>query len=179
MVDLKKNLITINNKKVRVFPENSGYYPADDMPKYIEKLEARNKPKERKSRTDLVTGMVIIVLEGEFAAKRVIFLKQTGDFKALCCGPEPVNKVPFFTIDERFLLKTSTILDVKVNCDKIDVKDVYECFSEKEITDNKTAEMKKIEDELLKAISSVKFMRSYLETLFNINENDGEIPTHF
>ncbi|RVD93329.1 60s ribosomal L6 [Tubulinosema ratisbonensis] len=179
MVDPKKNFITINNRKIRVLPECAGYYPADDMPEYMQILEKRNQPKERKPRSDLVTGMVVIVLEGEFAARRVVFLKQLPGNKALCCGPQPINKVPFFTIDERFLLKTSTILDISVNCDKIESKDVYDCMSEAEITENKTSEMKKVEDEILKAISKVKFMRTYLETLFNINENEGEVPTNF
>nr|CBH28918.1 60S RIBOSOMAL PROTEIN L6 [Anncaliia algerae] len=179
MADLKKNYVTINNRQIRVLPERAGYYPADDMPLYLQKLEERNKPKERESRKDLVQGMVIVALEGEFAAKRVVFLKQVDGFKALCCGPEPINKVPFFLIDERFLLKTSTVLDLKVDCENIDINSVFECNKDLEISSNKTSNMVKIEEEVLKSVKKVKFMRCYLETLFNINENDGKVPTTF
>lgn len=174
MIDASK-LSVLSRRGIKVIPEEAGLYPADDLPAYVEKLEKRLQKKPRTRRSDLVKGCVVVVLEGDFTARRVVFLKQVEDNKALCCGPAPINNVPFFLIDERYLLKTSTVLDFKTDVD-IDVSGVFES-KRGEVADrmevDASSDQKRIEDAILDAASSIKFMKRYLATPFKMPEFKG------
>ncbi|AFN83592.1 60S ribosomal protein L6 [Encephalitozoon romaleae SJ-2008] len=158
-------------KEVRVIPDDAGLYMPDDIPKFVEKYKARTARKPRVRRTDLVKGMVVVVLEGVFASKRVVYLKGLEDNLALCAGPKSINGVPLFKIDERYLLATSTVLDINVNVD-IDEKDIiltkrddYTAPMDVEMTDAE----KKIDEEIAKVAKEIKFMKSYLSEPFEID----------
>lgn len=174
MIDASK-LSVLSRRGIKVIPEEAGLYPADDLPAYVEKLEKRLQKKPRVRRSDLVKGCVVVVLEGDFTARRVVFLKQVEENKALCCGPAPVNNVPFFLIDERYLLRTSTVLDFKADID-IDVSGVFES-KRGEVADrmevDASSDQKRIEDAILDAASSIKFMKRYLATPFKMPELKG------
>lgn len=163
-------IISVNSKKIRVIPEAAGLYPADDLPPYIEKLMERMAKKSRLARDDLVKGNVVIVLEGDYTGKRVVFLKQLDNNQALCCGPSQINSVPFFTIDEKYLLKTSVVLDFDGNVD-IEMDGILE--SKRGVVVEKsdrtsTRNEKKIEDAITKKAASIKFMKKYLSTPFKM-----------
>ncbi|ELQ76839.1 60s ribosomal protein L6 [Trachipleistophora hominis] len=165
-------------KKLQIMPPRAGYYPTDDMPEYIEKILAMKQNKVRKIRKDLVPGMIVVVLEGQYAGSRVVFIKQVEENKAICIGPSSINSIPLFSIDERFLLKTSTILKIS----DYDLKDVKECSMDVnyENEDVETSELEqRIEGDLLKEIAKIKFMRTYLKTPFKAPENDHPLAFNY
>lgn len=143
----------------------------DDIPKFVEKYKARTARKPRVGRTDLAKGMVVVVLEGIFASKRVVYLKGLEGNLALCAGPKSINGVPLFKIDERYLLATSTVLDINVNVDIdeeniiLTKRDDYTTPMDAEMTDAE----KKIDEEIAKAVKEIKFMKSYLSEPFEID----------
>ena len=175
MADLLAQTIVLNGKKIKVIPEEAGMYPSDDLPAHIEKLQKRMERKKRPARDDLSKGNVVVALEGAFSGCRVVFLKQVAGNKALCCGPSPVNGIPFFMIDERYLLRTSTILEFKEGVD-IDTSGIPETRRDppsKIEAAEPTAEQEKIEVSILKAVDGIKFMRKYLEAPFKMPEFKG------
>ncbi|KMV65703.1 ribosomal protein L14E/L6E/L27E [Encephalitozoon cuniculi EcunIII-L] len=158
-------------KGVRVIPDDAGLYMPDDIPRFVEKYKARTARKPRVRRTDLVKGMVVVVLEGVFASRRVVYLKGLEDNIALCAGPKSINGIPLFRIDERYLLATSTVLDLNMDID-IDGKDtvlterdVYAVPMDVEMTDAE----RKIDEEIAKAARRVEYMKSYLSEPFEID----------
>nr|6ZU5_LE0 Chain LE0, eL6 [Paranosema locustae] len=169
MIDTSK-LSMLSRRGIKVIPEEAGLYPSDDLPAYIEKLEKRMQKKPRVRRTDLVKGCIVVVLEGDFTARRVVFLKQVENNKALCCGPAPINNVPFFVIDERYLLRTSTVLDLKEDVN-IDISTVFE--SKRGVVADRmdidaNSDQKRIENAIVDAVSSIRFMKRYLATPFKM-----------
>ncbi|ADM12106.2 ribosomal protein L6e domain-containing protein [Encephalitozoon intestinalis ATCC 50506] len=158
-------------KEVRVIPDEAGLYMPDDIPQFVEKYKAKTARKPRARRSDLSKGMVVVVLEGVFASRRVVYLKALEDNLALCAGPKSVSGVPFFKIDERYLLATSTILSigVDVNVDEKNIilseRDVYDVPMDVEMTDAE----KKIDEEIAKAVKEIKYMRTYLSEPFEID----------
>lgn len=156
-------------KEVRVLAEDAGLYMPDDVPGFVEKYKARTAQKPRVARSDLLKGMVVVVLEGVFASRRVVYLKGLEGNLALCAGPRSVNGIPLFKIDERYLLATSTVLDISVDADGKDAvlaeRDVYTMPMDVEMTD----EEKRVDEEVAKAVKKVEFMKAYLAEPFEID----------
>ncbi|ELA48095.1 hypothetical protein VCUG_00333 [Vavraia culicis subsp. floridensis] len=165
-------------RKLQIMPPKAGYYPMDDMPEYIKKILAMKQKRARKARKDLEPGMIVVVLEGQYSGSRVVFLKQTEDNRAVCIGPSSVNNIPLFSIDERFLLSTSTIL--KVN--DYDLKDVKECSMDVNYENNEseTSELeRRIEGDVLKEIAKMKFMKTYLKSPFKVTDNEHPLAFNY
>lgn len=158
-------------KEVRVIPEDISLYIPDDTPAFVEKYKNRTARKPRTERTDLVKGMVVVVLEGVFASKRVIYLEKLENNLALCAGPKSINGVSFFKIDERYLFATSMVLkiDIKINLDNVILseRDVYTAPMDVEMNDAE----KEIDARIVKAIEEVKFMKTYLSEPFEIDSS--------
>ncbi|KAF7682530.1 60S ribosomal protein L6 [Astathelohania contejeani] len=160
-------------KKLYISPPEAGYYPADDLPKYVEKLRKRAEIKPKPRRTDLVKGNIVVVLEGEYASMRVVYLGQLDNYMALCIGPSSVNGIPLFKINERYLLRTSMVLDFKID---VNVKDseVYESKRDslESRMDVEPSETElKIQSAVMDAISQHKAMKKYLSTPFTVDRN--------
>merc|ERR1711874_662084 len=66
----------------------------------------------RKLRASLAPGAVAIVLAGVHKGKRVIVLKQLGTGLLLITGPYKVNGCALRRVNQRYLLATSTKVDV-------------------------------------------------------------------
>lgn len=165
-------------KKLQIIPPKAGYYPTDDMPDYIQKILEMTKEKQRKVRTDLELGMVVVVLEGQYSGSRVVHLGQVENNLAVCIGPSSINSIPIFAIDERFLLKTSTIFKIS----KYDLKDVSECSMEIGFENGnlESSELeRRIEGEILNEVSKVKYMKTYLKTPFKVSESDHPLAFNY
>lgn len=168
-----------NEQKLQIMPPQAGYYPVDDMPEYIEKIMEMTKPKTRKLRSDLQTGMVCIVTDGEFIGKRVFYIANKTDEKhfAVCTGPASINSVRLFAIDERFLFKTSLIVEISSPSEN-EINEVQKC--EMSICGKKTEESQassalenKLEKELLQQISKIKHLKSYIQSSFVVPQGDA------
>merc|ERR1711935_484414 len=79
----------------------------------------------RKVRASLVAGTVAIVLAGVHKGKRVIVLKQLGTGLLLVTGPHKLNGCPMRRVNQRYLLATSTKVDVSSVVIPENIDDLY------------------------------------------------------
>merc|ERR1711953_487182 len=158
-------------QKLQIMPPSASYYPVDDMPLYVEKIEKLYETKERKLRSDLTSGMIVVVLDGEHMGKRVVYLKNNG-VMAVCIGPSSINNVPMFSIDERFLFKTSTVVNIgNLNLDVEATPCSMDILSKSDNTPSEAE--KKIESHILKEVSKVKYLKTYLKSMFSLPGGDA------
>jgi large subunit ribosomal protein L6e len=88
----------------------SKYYPADDV---AQPKKARKSVRPAKVRSSLQPGTVVILLAGRFRGKRVVVLKHLEQGVLLVTGPFKVNGVPLRRVNARYVIATSTSVDVK------------------------------------------------------------------
>lgn len=154
--------------------QETAKYQADEIPKYVEKyMRKLEKKNRREKRTDLTLGTIVVVLEGEFEGKRVVYLKGLDNHLALCTGPASINGVPFFKIDERYLLATSTRIDYNGVID-IDESNVLHCdrdlnIERMEVEADQKMEM--VDKTIVQAIEKVDFLKSYLAEDFEVDSS--------
>jgi len=148
----------------------------------------------RKLRASLAPGALAIVLAGVHKGKRVVVLKQLATGLLLVTGPYKVNGCPLRRVNQRYLLATSTSVDVsgvKVP-DNVDDKYFQRVKAEKtkkdgDIFDNKkeaytASEQRKadqvtVDNQVLEAIKKHPegaVLKQYLKAPFSLSK--GELP---
>ncbi|KAF2129540.1 60S ribosomal protein-like protein L6 [Dothidotthia symphoricarpi CBS 119687] len=169
----------------------SKYYPATDVavPKKTRKTLRPAKP-----RASLEPGSVVILLAGRFRGKRVVLLKHLPQGVLLVTGPFKVNGVPLRRVNARYVIATST----KVNVEGVD-EDVLKKASEdgyftkdkasrkpgedsffkqgekpekKETAKDRVEDQKAVDKALLATIKKEAHLADYLGASFSLRSSD-------
>jgi large subunit ribosomal protein L6e len=172
--------------------KGSKWYPADDVKVPVPSRKHVHKP--AKLRKSIKPGSILVLLSGVYSGMRVVFLKQLPSGLLLVTGPFCVNGIPLRRVDQRYVIATSTLVDVSaVDASKFD--DAYfkrsgkpslavagqdEFFDEdaggakKELTDEKKADQKAVDAALLPSIEKEEMLKDYLQSKFTLQK--GQYP---
>ncbi|ELA41410.1 uncharacterized protein VICG_01515 [Vittaforma corneae ATCC 50505] len=170
MVNYKINsLKTFNPTINKILKED--LYDTEDISEKERRFFMKHKPAQRISRVDLTPGDIVVVLEGVHMGKRVVFIKQLSEFKALVSGISSLNGASLFKIDERYLFKLRS--KVEVSDFNLNVENVYESKpnENKKVDVDLSSEEKEFERLLLGSISKVPYMKTYLSEAFKIDHS--------
>lgn len=132
----------------------------------------------------------MILLAGRFRGKRVVYLKNLEDNTLLVSGPFKVNGVPLRRVNARYVIATSTKVDVSnVDVSKFNVeyfareklsrsakKSAADLLNEqpakKEIKSERIEDQKIVDSSLLSEIKKTPLLKQYLSTSFSLKSGD-------
>lgn len=160
------------------------YQTEDTVPK-----KARKTQRPHKLRASITPGTVLILLAGRFRGKRVVYLKHLEDNTLLVTGPFKVNGVPLRRVNARYVIATSTKVEVSgVDVSKYNVKyfarepaskskkSEADFFNEeqpkKEVRAEKVADQKSVDAALLAEIKKTPLLKQYLASSFSLKSGD-------
>ncbi|KAI4162054.1 MAG: hypothetical protein LQ342_004366 [Letrouitia transgressa] len=182
-------------KGERVIPHPSQkakrFYPAEDesRPKKVRKSIRPARP-----RPGLEPGTVLILLAGRFRGKRVILLKHLPQGVLLITGPFKVNGVPLRRVNARYVIATSTRVDLKgidqktvekvggegyFTREKKQDKKGEEAFfkqgekpEKKKVASARASDQKAVDKALLTNIKKEEHLLDYLRSSFSLRKGD-------
>lgn len=173
MVGYKINKMKIFNPTINKIV-NEKRYDTEDVTEMEKKFIQKFKPVPRISRVDLAEGDLVVILEGIHMGKKAVFIKQLPGFKALVSGVSTINGISLFKIDERYLFKLSSKVEVPsisgINIDRLYESKMNEAEKVDADLSNEEANFDKM---LLASISKIPYMKSYLAEPFKVS-NDVE-----
>merc|ERR1712000_237717 len=151
--------------------------------------KSRKSIRPAKYRSSLQPGTVLILLAGRFRGKRVILLKQLSQGALLVTGPFKINGVPLRRVNARYVIATSTKVDLKAVDSKVldkvagdsyfvrekkSKKEKGEKAEKKQPTSERASDQKSIDKPILSAIKNEEFLASYLSSSFSLRH--GQRP---
>ncbi|RMD40855.1 hypothetical protein DV735_g4280, partial [Chaetothyriales sp. CBS 134920] len=168
-------------------------------PTHTEPLPRKTRKAVRPTsyRPSLEPGTVLILLAGRFRGKRVVLLKHLSQGALLITGPFKLNGVPLRRVNARYVIATSTKVDLsgldKSTVEKISDEKYFarekksrkekgeEAFlkqgekpEKKQPSSSRAADQKSIDKPLLSAIKKEEFLASYLSSSFSLRS--GQKP---
>lgn len=171
MANYKINNLRVHNPSInKILREDR--YDTEDISEAEQKFVMKHAPKPRVARVDLSPGDIVVVLEGAHTGKRVIFIKQLEDYKALVSGISTINGVSAFKIDERYLFRLSSSIEIPSNLE-FNADSVYESkMNESEKLDVELSPAEKaLEQSLLASVVKTPYMKSYLAEPFKVDNS--------
>ncbi|KAF1977555.1 hypothetical protein BU23DRAFT_578046 [Bimuria novae-zelandiae CBS 107.79] len=168
----------------------SKYYPTEDE---AQMKKARKTTHPTKYRTSLQPGTVLILLSGRFRGKRAILLRQLSQGVLLITGPFKSNGVPLRRVNHRYVIATSTSVDITgVDEEVLDrvSKDEYwarekkegkgeeEFFQEGEAPQKKEVDPQRIEDQkkvdkvVMANVRKVPDLEAYMGATFSLRGDE-------
>lgn len=127
---------------------------------HVKKAHVKKVKANPGARSSCSPGTVAIILAGRFRGRRAVILKQLKDNGPLVItGPMKYNGVPIRRIDSRYVIATSTKIDISsVNTDSITVKMFKRPEAEKPVKSesNFMGDRKKAEKTAKKTSKAVK-----------------------
>jgi large subunit ribosomal protein L6e len=169
----------------------SKYYPAEDVavPK-----KARKSVRPAKVRESLQPGTVVILLAGRFRGNRVVVLKHLSQGVLLVTGPFKVNGVPLRRVNARYVIATSTKVDLKGVDEKVIEKASQDGYftkdkaahkpgedaffkqgekpEKKETSKDRVEDQKAVDKALLATIKKEAHLADYLGASFSLRSSD-------
>merc|ERR1712053_61115 len=92
------------------------FYPVDQERRRFKTTGAgKSYRATQKLKEGIVPGSVLILVAGRHRGKRVVFLKQLESGLLLVTGPFKINGVPMRRVNQKYVIPTSTKLDIKVS----------------------------------------------------------------
>ncbi|KAG9752704.1 60S ribosomal protein L6, partial [Aureobasidium melanogenum] len=147
-----------------------------------------------KPRASLQPGTVLILLAGRFRGKRVVLLKNLAQGVLLVTGPFKVNGVPLRRVNARYVIATSTKVDIsgidssvveKVGGDayfarekKSKAKGEEAFFKQgekpeaKKVASGRAEDQKTVDRAILASLKKEPFLISYLGSTFSLRSGD-------
>uniref|UniRef100_A0A0D6R4S6 60S ribosomal protein L6 n=1 Tax=Araucaria cunninghamii TaxID=56994 RepID=A0A0D6R4S6_ARACU len=170
------------------------FYPAYDEK---QQKKTRKTIRDAKLTKKLEPGQVLILLAGRFRGKRVILLKHLKEGALLVTGPFKINGVPLRRVNHRYVIGTSTKVDLSgVDNSVLERVSGADYFSRekkskaqkgeeayfkqgekpeaKKPTSERASDQKSVDKPLLSAIKKEDFLASYLNSSFSLRH--GQRP---
>merc|ERR1712168_353914 len=185
----RKRWLTTAEKKAAgkspVVGKPQRHYPTDEARRRF-KTTGAGKPYRatKKLKAGIEVGSVLILVAGKHRGKRVVFLKQLESGLLLVTGPFKINGVPMRRVNQKYVLATTTKLDINVavpECvndkyfNRIELKshegqDQGEIFQAKKSTYKASAERKEdqkaVDASIIAAAKKIPHMANYLSANF-------------
>ena len=136
----------------------------------------------------MVPGTVLILLAGRFRGKRVVYLKHLEDNTLLVSGPFKVNGVPLRRVNARYVIATSTKVEVssldlskfnaayfareKTNKKGKSEQDFFGEGEKKVIKSERVEDQKVVDKALISEIKKTPLLKQYLAASFSLKSGD-------
>lgn len=157
--------------------------------------QARKTAHPTKYRDSLAPGTVLILLSGRFRGKRVVLLRQLDQGVLLITGPFKSNGVPLRRVNHRYVIATSTVVDVSaVDADVVArvsadaywarekkagesgeeafFKDGGETPAKKDVDPQRIEDQKKVDKAVMASIKKTPDLEAYLGASFSLRGNE-------
>lgn len=171
-------------------------------------LKGEQQPKKTKTQTtklrpSITPGTILILLAGRFRGRRVVFLKQLGSGLLLVTGPYKYNGVPLQRVHQRYVIATSTRIDIsglhlnetisdnmfieQLKQQRKDRKAQQSSFlpentmkvDHPKASSERIALQKSVDEQVIKAIRKVPMLSTYLKTMFSLKKGQAPHALYF